>query len=52
MIGTLMGIGAVAAAFMAVFFVNIQAGCGTDCGSCDRPCKVQDREPGETDVEE
>jgi hypothetical protein len=45
MIGTLMGIGAVAAAFMAVLFVNIRAG-------CERPCKVLDRKPGGTDVEE
>jgi hypothetical protein len=52
MMGALIGIGAVAAAFMAVLFVNIRAGCGTDCGSCDRPCKVLDPKPGETDVEE
>ena len=51
MTSTLIGIGAVAAAFMAVLFVNIRAGCGTDCGSCERPCKVLDPNPGEIDEE-
>lgn len=46
MIEVLIGIGGVAAAFLAVLVVQIRAGCGTDCGSCERPCKLMDPTPG------
>ena len=49
MIETLIGIGAVAAAFVAVLFVNLRAGCGTDCGSCERPCKLTESTLGVDD---
>jgi hypothetical protein len=42
MIEVVLGIGLVAAAFMAVAFVRIRGGCGADCGACDRACAVQD----------
>lgn len=42
MIQTLLGIGMVALAFMVVAFVKIRAGCGSDCGACDRPCALRD----------
>lgn len=38
MMGTLLGIGLVVLAFMAVTIVRIRAGCGADCGACERPC--------------
>lgn len=37
---TLVAVVLVALAFMAVAWVKIRAGCGSDCGACERPCKV------------
>jgi bacterioferritin-associated ferredoxin len=42
MIEALVGTGLVALAFMAVAFVKIRAGCGSDCGACDRPCELRE----------
>jgi len=42
MTGMLLGIGLVALAFMAAAFVQIRAGCGSDCGACDRPCELRE----------
>jgi bacterioferritin-associated ferredoxin len=42
MIEALLGAAAVALAFMAVAFVKIRAGCGSDCGACDRPCELRE----------
>lgn len=38
MMETLLAVVLVAAAFMAVTVVKLRAGCGTDCGACERPC--------------
>ncbi len=42
MTGALLGIGFVAVAFVAAAFVQIRAGCGSDCGTCDRPCELRE----------
>lgn len=42
MIEALAGAAVVALAFMAVAFVKIRAGCGSDCGACDRPCELRE----------
>lgn len=45
----LVGIGMVAFAFMAVAWVQIRAGCGADCGACERPCKLTESSHEEHD---